>query len=194
MNRFGIMLTGYSAIAALVIPAFIRPAPRLVWNASASVPIGLYAARPAKSVRRGDLVAAYAPDPVARLMAERHYLPLRVPMLKHVAAVAGQTVCRSGAVILIDAKRVAKAQARDRVGRTLPSWSGCRTLRAGDVFLLNPASAPSFDGRYFGPVPARGIVAVLAPLWLPGDGAAASASVPSRREPSAQTDDERNPK
>lgn len=182
MKRFGIMLTGYCAIAAVVMPAFVRPAPRLVWNASASVPIGLYAARPSASARRGDLVAAHAPAPVARLMAERGYLPLRVPMLKHVAAVAGQTVCRSGTAILIDAKRVAEARPRDRMGRPLPRWSGCRTLRAGEVFLLNPASADSFDGRYFGPVPARGIVAVLDPLWLARSGASTPASAPVVRE------------
>jgi conjugative transfer signal peptidase TraF len=182
MTRFGILLTGYCAIAAVVVPAFIRPVPRLVWNASASVPIGLYSARPASSVVLGDLVAAHAPWPVARLMAERHYLPLRVPMLKHVAAVAGQTVCRVGTAILIDAKRVAEARSHDRMGRPLPSWSGCHTLRAGEVFLLNPASASSFDGRYFGPVSARGIVAVLDPLWLPGGGESAPESALTRRE------------
>ena len=182
MTRFGIMVTGYFAIAAIVIPAFVSPAPRLVWNASASVPIGLYSARPAGSIKVGDLVAAHAPAPVVRFMAERHYLPLRVPMLKHVAAVAGQTVCRSGLVILVDGKRIADARPRDRIGRPLPIWSGCRMLHTGDVLLLNPASDASFDGRYFGPVPARGIVAVLDPLWLPGGGAAAPSSVPDGRD------------
>ena len=56
----------YCAVAALVIPAFVRPAPRLVWNASASVPAGLYSARPSVSVKRGDLVAVHAPAPIAR--------------------------------------------------------------------------------------------------------------------------------
>jgi conjugative transfer signal peptidase TraF len=192
MKRFGILLTGYCAIGALVIPAFIRPVPRLVWNASASIPVGLYAARPAVSVKRGDLVAAHAPAPVANLMAARGYLPLRVPMLKHVMGVAGQTICRSGMTVSIDGARVAAARLHDRMGRPLPSWSGCRTLRPGEVFLLNPASPDSFDGRYFGAVPARGIVAVLAPLWLPGSSAAAPASAPSGRdsppEPKAQGD------
>lgn len=188
MKRFHILLTGYCAIGAVIIPAFTRPAPRLVWNASASVPIGLYSARPARTAKLGDLVAAHAPAPVALLMAERHYLPLRVPMLKHVAGVARQTVCRTGLTILIDGKRVAVAQTRDRIGRPLPSWSGCRTLRGGEVFLLNPASAGSFDGRYFGPVPTSGIVAVLDPLWLPGGGETAPASAPAGREISPEPD------
>jgi len=182
MKRFGILLTGYLAIGALIVPAFVRPVPRLVWNASASVPVGLYAARPPRLVKRGDLVAAHAPEPIARMMAARGYLPLRVPMLKHVVGIAGQTICRSGLTVSVDGTRVAKARGHDRMGRPLPSWSGCRILRPGEVFLLNPASADSFDGRYFGPVPARGIVAVLAPLWLPGGSAAEPERAPAGRE------------
>ncbi|MES2443360.1 MAG: S26 family signal peptidase [Pseudomonadota bacterium] len=192
MKRFHILLTGYCAIGAVVLPAFIRPTPRLVWNASASVPVGLYSARPARTAKLGDLVAAHAPAPVALLMAERHYLPLRVPMLKHVAGVAGQTVCRTGLTILVDGKRVAEARLQDRLERPLPRWSGCRTLRPGEVFLLNPASPGSFDGRYFGPVPARGIVAVLDPLWLPGGAEAAPASALAGRETSPESDAQRS--
>lgn len=122
-------------------------------------------------------------------MAERGYLPLRVPMLKHVAATAGQRVCRTGLVVSIDGKRVAEARPRDRLGRLLPVWRGCRTLAAGEVFLLNPASAVSFDGRYFGPVPARGIVPVLTPLWLARSGDGGCPTAPLRREfPSASKD------
>ena len=35
----------------------IKPTPRLVWNASASAPIGLYWIVPAEAPRRGDLLA-----------------------------------------------------------------------------------------------------------------------------------------
>ncbi|HEY0622312.1 S26 family signal peptidase [Sphingomonas sp.] len=168
MKRFTILVAGYCAIGAVVAPALVRPAPRLVWNASASVPIGLYAARSPAGVRRGDLVAVHAPAAVARLMAERGYLPPGVPMLKHVAATAGQTVCRFGARVSIDGTPVAEARSHDRNGRPLPVWSGCWTLQDGEVLLLNPASASSFDGRYFGPVAARSITAILTPLWLPG--------------------------
>jgi conjugative transfer signal peptidase TraF len=183
MKRFTILVTGYCAIGVVVAPALVHPAPRLVWNASASVPIGLYAARSPDDVRKGDLVAAHVPAAVARLMAERGYLPPRVPMLKHVAATAGDTVCRFGERISIDAKPVARARLRDRIGRPLPSWSGCRKLGAGDVFLLNPASADSFDGRYFGPVSARSITAILTPLWLPGTAGDAPEAARRRGQP-----------
>lgn len=174
MTRFAIMLTGYVALGALVIPAFVRPAPRLIWNASASVPVGLYAARPVTALKRGDLVAAAPLEPLARMMAERRYLPLRTPMLKHVAATSGQRICRVGLYILVDGERVARARSRDRIGRPMPVWQGCRTLAADEVLLLNPAAEASFDGRYFGPVSTRSIRAVLSPLWLVGRPATAA--------------------
>lgn len=168
MKRFTILVTGYCALAALLAPVLVRPVPRLVWNASASVPVGLYAAQPVKQLGRGDLVAVHAPGRLAALMAERHYLPRGVPMLKHVGALPGQTICRSGRAISIDGSHAADALARDSMGRSLPVWSGCHTLRPGEIFLLNPASQQSFDGRYFGPLAAASAFAQLRPLWLPG--------------------------
>jgi type IV secretory pathway protease TraF len=117
------------------------------------------------------------------MMADRGYLPAHVPMLKHVAATTGQRVCRFGERILIDGTLAAQARSRDRVGRSLPAWSGCRTLRGGEVFLLNPASADSFDGRYFGPVSARSITAILTPLWLPGGASEAPEAAPNGGQP-----------
>src|SRR3546814_8700597 len=38
------------------------PAPRLVWNASASAPIGPYAVTPGATVEPGDMVIARVPD------------------------------------------------------------------------------------------------------------------------------------
>ena len=186
MNRLAVMLGGYCAIAAIVVPAFVRPTPRFVWNASASVPVGLYRAQPAHGVRPGDLVAALPPDATARLMAARGYLPLGLPMLKHVGAVSGQRVCRAGARISIDGRPVAEARTLDHARRLLPVWSGCRTLRADEVFLVNPASADSFDGRYFGPVPVRSITLVLTPFWLPGGAGNAPEAAPGRAQSSTR--------
>ena len=64
------------------------------------------------------------------------------------------------------------AQSLDHLGRTLPRWSGCRTLQPDEVFLMNPTAPDSLDGRYFGPLPLTSIVARAVPLWTDeaGDG------------------------
>ena len=62
-----------------------------------------------------------------------------------------------------------EALERDRRGRTLPVWEGCRAVRAGEVFLMNWQSENSLDGRYFGPLPASTIVGRADPLWTKED-------------------------
>jgi len=74
-------------LAALGFAAFVDPAPRLVWNASASAPIGLYWADHVVPAR-GDFVLAELPPRAQRLAAERSYLPKGVPLVKRVAALA----------------------------------------------------------------------------------------------------------
>ncbi len=149
-------------------PRFGHAAPDL--NASASIPVGLYHLHKIDTPTIGELVAVAPPEPIARYLAERDYLPRKVPLLKHVAAVSGQTICRTGAVITIDGKDVATALKRDRQGRDLPVWSGCHRLADGEVFILNADVPDSLDGRYFGVLPAETILGAVTPIWTRGDG------------------------
>jgi len=164
MTRLGYTLIGLFTIEALAVIAVIDPAPRLLWNASASAPLGLYHLRRADHPHVGELVAILPPKPLARWMAGRHYLPEDVPLLKHVAALPGQRVCRHGVTITIDGKAVAKAKLRDSRGRSLPVWSGCRTVQPGELFLMNPSIPDSLDGRYFGTLPARAMLGQAIPI------------------------------
>jgi len=159
---FAAMLAGLGLIAA---PALLDHPPWLIWNASASVPMGLYRVDETGGIATGDLVAVAPPDELAAFLAERGYLPHGVPILKHVVALAGSVVCREGETVSVDGRPMAIALLRDRRDRPLPAWAGCRMLGAGEVFLLNPDAPESLDGRYFGPVPVGAIVARLAPLW-----------------------------
>lgn len=142
-----------------------RSAPRIVWNDSASAPIGLWRAHPGTSPRIGDTVLAETPVTVRRLAAERHYIPLTVPLIKRVVAGPGDTVCASGFRISIDGRSVATRMRTDPQERPLPWWTGCERLSAGRFFLLN-APPNSFDSRYFGPVGRSAILGTVTPLWL----------------------------
>lgn len=153
----GLGLIGLASLA--------RPAARLVWNASASAPIGLYRVVPENAVR-GDLVLARTPDSMRQLAAERGYLPQNVPLVKRVAAASNDIVCAAGDAISINGRVVAERLARDRLGRPLPTWSGCHLLDGAEVFLLMEGVSDSFDGRYFGPVPTADIIGRLVPLWV----------------------------
>ena len=168
MTRRGWTIATASAASLFAVSftavAVFDPLPRVIWNASASAPLGLYRIEPDRDPAIGALVAVTPPAPLARWLAERGYLGERVPLLKHVAAKAGQRVCRIGAVVSVDARPVVVALARDGRGRSLPVWQGCRTLRAGELLMLNPDHADSMDGRYFGPISARQVTASIKPV------------------------------
>ena len=138
---------------------------RIIYNASASVPIGWYVVGEPAPVNVGDLVVARPPIRAEMLLVARGYLAAGVPILKFVRAGAGQHVCRSADLVTIDGVAVALARDRDHAGRPLPRWTGCRMLGLSDVFLLNAARPDSFDGRYFGPVSVTSIIGTATPLW-----------------------------
>lgn len=168
MTRFGYVLVTVAAAelfaALFVTVALVQPRPRLIWNASASAPIGLYRLERDAHPSVDTLVAVLPPVPVARWLATRRYLAEGVPLLKHVAARPGQRICRVGGMVSVDARPVAVALSRDSRGRPLPVWRGCRTLKAGELLLLNPSVRDSMDGRYLGPLPASGLLGRAIPL------------------------------
>jgi conjugative transfer signal peptidase TraF len=152
-------------VSAAALPLAVDVSPRFIWNASASVPIGLYAVKPASQLQINDLVVVRPPEDVAAFLAEGGYLPRGVPILKHILALPGQTVCRFGSAVTVDAVAVGEARDRDSRGRALPIWQGCRVLAKDEVFLMN-RPVDSFDGRYFGPLPSSSIVGRAEPLWI----------------------------
>jgi len=155
------VITAFVACLALLSPH----TPLLVWNASASAPLGLYMLHPAAVIARGDLVLADASRNFARFAAARGYLPMGVPLVKRIAALSGDTVCSTGARITINGDFVATRLAMDADGRPLPVWQGCQRLQHGDVFLLMRAVPDSFDGRYFGLIKHSAILGTLRPIW-----------------------------
>lgn len=152
-------------IGAVIGSLLFQPAPRLVWNASASAPIGLYAISPGSEARRGEMVIARLPTKYRRMAALRRYIPLNVPLVKHVGAVPGDRVCAFHGVITVDGKPVAIAQVFDSLHRPLPSWSGCHLLQQDELFLLSPSVPNSFDGRYFGISRSADIIGRARLIW-----------------------------
>ena len=138
-----------SAILSVAASLLWKAPVLLVWNVSASAPIGLYRVHVGAPVDRGDIVIAWTPEPARSLAARRHYVPANVPLVKRVAALAGDRVCAASAAVSVNGRRVAVRRRSDRAGRPMPWWSGCRRLRANEYFLLMD-SRLSFDGRYFG--------------------------------------------
>ena len=152
-------------VAILALTMGTKPMPRFVWNASESVPIGLYSVEPVGQLAVTNLVVAVPPQPLAAFLAERDYLPLGVPLIKRILALPGQSVCRNERTITVDGIEMGTALAHDRRGRALPVWQGCRAISQGEIFLMNWDEPASLDGRYFGPIALSAIIGRANPLW-----------------------------
>ena len=109
------------------------------------------------------------PEPLAAFLAERGYLACGVPLLKRVAALPGQTVCRVEGAVTVDGIAMGEALARDRFGRPLPVWQGCRIVAPDELFLMNFDIGDSLDGRYFGPLARSAVIGRATPLYTEED-------------------------
>ena len=167
-GRMTTILTTFVSVA-LVLAGNQNETPSYVWNASESVPIGLYRLQPVHRLSVTELVAIKPPEPLETFLDFNGYLPIGVPMLKRILAVPGQTVCRTGLTITVDGIELGQARERDARGRPLPVWQGCHLLSAGEIFVMNWQSADSFDGRYLGPIPASAVIGQAIPVWTQGE-------------------------
>lgn len=142
------ILVAVGGVPLLPMAAGAMPTLALV-NETRSLPRGLYVRRFGEDIRRGGTIAAEQPA-ASRSYLESLGAPADMLLLKRVAAVGGDLVCRKGDRVITPTGAVG-VLARDRRGSTLAAWTDCRHLDAGEVFLLGDA-AESFDSRYFGPV------------------------------------------
>ena len=165
--RPGLAWGAMSAVlgAALIASLLWRPRPLLLWNATPSSTVGLYAVSAPAVPAVGDTVVAWPPATARRMASARGYLPFDVPLVKRVAAVRGDRVCAMRGRIFINGRSAASRHAYDPAGRPMPRWSGCVRLERGQIFLLSAAGPLAWDGRYFGISRTSEIVGRARPLW-----------------------------
>ncbi len=170
MTRRRILMVTALAVTGITAASVADLPTKLIWNASASAPIGFYTVGPADALDVPELVAVIPPEPLERFMVERGYVGRDVPLLKRVLGLPGQRVCRLRSTIIVDGVEMGEALDRDRIGRDLPVWQGCRTIGDGEIFLMNWEVRDSLDGRYFGPIPTSSVIGRAVPLWTDEEG------------------------
>lgn len=149
--------------SAVLFGLVFDPPAKLIWNRSASAPQGLYWLRDAPLTKGRWAVLSASSEP-ALWAAARGYIGEDWPLLKQIAGLPGDTICRDGAAVSINGQQAAQAFLVDRMHRDLPVWEGCITLAAGEVFLFSPHPS-SLDGRYFGAVREADILGVAVPVF-----------------------------
>lgn len=145
-----------SAIAvAMLVVSMTSSRARLVWNFTPSIPTGLYIIED-RDWRRDDRVALKPSGHLREVLRTQGVLKEGRLLMKRVAAGEGDEVCRIGVQVTLNGQPTVHAQTIQQ----LPFWSGCKVLKAGEVFLLGETDN-SFDGRYFAITSAMDIVGPL---------------------------------
>lgn len=157
VSAIGVILIGISASG--VLPK------KIAWNASPSLPVGLYLVNNSP-LKRGDLVLVQLPDWAQLVADQRGYLPRHIPALKRLSALSGDRVCRFGGMVVINGRATVKARLFDNLRRRMPVWRGCMTLNSRQVFLLAD-HRNSFDGRYIGVTETTDIIGTASLIWKP---------------------------
>lgn len=170
MSRHRILGVTLLSVIGIAATSVADMTTKLLWNVTASAPVGFYTIEPADRLTVPELVAVMPPEPLAGFIVARGYVGRGVPLLKRVFGLPGQRVCRSRRAITVDGVEMGDALDHDRTGRALPVWQGCRVIADGQLFLMNIDARDSLDGRYFGPIPASAVIGRALPLWTNEDG------------------------
>jgi conjugative transfer signal peptidase TraF len=148
-------VVGLASLAVVTLLALARDHRGLVlMNDTPSEPPGLYVRAAHDPIRPGTIIAFLAPPPAFPYADRRARFLHTTPIIKAVAAVAGDEVCTTAGVLTINGVRRAPIRARDSQGYTLPHWTACRHLEPGELFVYSDRVPNSFDSRYYGPVSA----------------------------------------
>lgn len=141
-------------------------------NLSPSYPLGLWRIHALhRNVRVGDLVFICPPlTEEFRQAGERGYVRRGLcpgwlsPLIKTVVALPGQSV-EIGGSVAIDGLALPQStiQPRDGVGRALTPDPG--GVVPPDTLFLFSTFGGSYDSRYFGPIPAAGILGLAKPFF-----------------------------
>jgi type IV secretory pathway protease TraF len=137
-------------IASAALPDAIANPPIII-NETISMAKGAYVRTgDADDLKRGEIIAMPMNASAQDYLGGKLGYPGDTMLIKRVAGLSGDTMCRQGVKVTIHAQ-AAYASRRDASGSLLPHWTGCHVLLPNEVFLLGD-HASSFDSRYFGPV------------------------------------------
>ncbi len=153
------MNTGPLLIIALVQSLFVantalpdlKSKPPVILNETPSMAKGAYVrVGEVDDLKSGDIIAMPMNGAARNYLVKKLGYPKDTMLIKRVAGLSGDFVCRQDNVVTIN-KRAIFAAHTDRHGNPLAAWSGCRTLSTNEVFILGDHPA-SFDSRFLGPV------------------------------------------
>jgi len=148
---------------AAVCSVFAQPL--IIYNATDSLPHGIFRVIKQEIYERGDLIVFSVPEQVRSLVIERGWLKPDSYLIKPVAAKTGDYMRITSGQVFINGMSFGVTKIQDRRGLPLPSLVFNDTLSPGKIAVLQ-RSDDSFDSRYFGPIDERQIIGRAVPILV----------------------------
>lgn len=162
------------SIAVLLGHMFQRYQPYgLVWNATPSIPEGLYLSKdpmPHEALQRGEVVC-WRHGELGRLM-DRGYVEEKIRVCKPVVGFPGEALEVTPTHVIVksalgEVLASVEISEKDSRGRPLPNGLlGLTSVPNGTVVVLAVDQVKALDSRYLGPIPLEVIGKRLKPIWL----------------------------
>jgi conjugative transfer signal peptidase TraF len=141
-------------------------------NTSSSMPLGVYRVVK-KPLAVGNLIEVCLPEPIAKMGLSRSYVMGGLckggaaPVIKQLVAMQGDDINLQTKGVSINGKLLAHSQIRahDQKGRVLIIFGSHFILQTNELWLYGNHDVNSWDSRYFGPITANYVSAVLLPVF-----------------------------
>lgn len=163
MRQWRLLLGVILGVGLVTSANVLSVSPKLIWNRTASAPVGLYW-RNGSPPNLRDWAVISANSAEAIWARENGFSGSNWPLIKRVSGVHGDEICRSDVIISINGEAIAEAISKTENHLELPTWSGCIRLGSNEIFLLNE-HPKSLDGRYFGPINVDEIEGSATLIW-----------------------------
>lgn len=148
---------------AAVCSVFAQPL--IIYNATDSLPHGIYRVIKQQTYERGDLIVFPVPERVRSLVIQRGWLKPDSYLIKTVAAINGDNMRITSGQVFINGMSFGVTKIQDRQGLPLPSLVFNDTLSPGKIAVLQ-RSDDSFDSRYFGQIDESQIIGRAVPICV----------------------------
>jgi len=142
----------FIALLAVTIMSVKRLGYTVTYQATNSMPRGLYLIMPVKSIARGDIVVFYPPITIRDFLKQQHWLPYSGMIMKYALGLPGDYVCRRKDELWINKRKVAHIYYKTSSNLALPQQKFCGKLAENQYFLISLFVPNSFDSRYFGAI------------------------------------------
>lgn len=138
----------------------------VVYNHSASLPVGWYVVVPDKNYKVGDIVVFDLQEKARALAVNRGWIRENDLFMKRIGALEGvEYEITRGRQFLINRNVFGDVQNVDSLGRNMPEYIG-KYIVPPNEFLPVADIANSYDGRYYGTVPIENIRFKVIPLYI----------------------------